>query len=229
MTMDRPLPRCRGLASLALLAALAFGLAAPAEGQEPVRRTPRTASDSAASRVVLISPRVGPPGTKVTIQPLYLPGVTPVVISIGGTRSGFEELAQTATDVDGNLVGTTTFTVPDWAVNDRNYAFMVMDIYFRPLALSEVFFVTGPEGTVLREGWITDEGMACTTFRGDGGELYTLSGDTRTVKVGDRVLVEATLAESSDCPRGTPLRVVRITRRGDTSAARPSPEPPGSR
>lgn len=250
MTMDRPTPRCRGLASAVLLAALLSGPAvlapARAEAQDPRPGRTRAAADSAARRVVLISPRVGPPGTEVTIRPLYLPGVTPVVISIGGTRSGFEELAQTITDVDGNLVGTTTFRVPDWAERDRNYAFMVMDIYFRPLALSEVFFVTGPDGTVLREGWITDEGMACTSFRGDGGELYTLSGDTGAAKVGDRVVVEATVAESSDCPRGTPLRVVRIRRTGDTAGdaalaaapcetvggdrcPRPEPVPPGSR
>ncbi len=230
MTLNRRSPRCRGLASAAPLAALLLGLASiapsPADAQSRRADPPRTAADSAASRVVLITPHSGPPGTEVTIRPLYLPGVTPVVISIGGTRSGFEELAQTETDPDGNLVGTTTFAVPAWAEHDRNYAFMVMDIYFRPLALSDVFFVTGPDGTLVREGWVTDEGMACPTFRGDGGELYTLSGAIGPrLEPGARVAVEARLAESSECPRGTPLQVIRIRLPNASSAAAAAREP----
>lgn len=229
MTMDRRSPRRRAPASAAPLLALLLGLATllPASADAQGRRTttPRTAADSAASRVVLIEPRSGPPGTRVTIRPLFLPGVTPVVVSIGGTRSGFEELAQTETDPDGNLVGTHTFTVPAWAERDRNYAFMVMDIYFRPLALSEVFFVTGPDGTVVREGWVTDEGMACPTFRGDGGELYTLSGVKGKLETGARVVVEARLAESNECPRGTPLRVVSLRLPDASSAVAVAPRP----
>ena len=55
---------------------------------------------------------------------------------------------------------------------------VLLDVYFRPLTLSDAFYVTDLDGMLLRKGRITDEGVDCLSMRGEGeaedGELYTL-------------------------------------------------------
>lgn len=61
-------------------------------------------------------------------------------------------------------------------------------------------------------GTLTDEGVECRALRGDDGALYTLTGDLKKFKTGDRVTVTGTSAEMSTCMQGTTIAVQRIRR-----------------
>jgi hypothetical protein len=70
-----------------------------------------------------------------------------------------------------------------------------------------------PPGNSLRvQGRLTAEGVECPALRGDDGRLYTLTGDLKGFSIGDRVLVEGTLAQISFCMQGTTLQVRSISR-----------------
>jgi hypothetical protein len=59
-------------------------------------------------------------------------------------------------------------------------------------------------------GTLTREGAECQAMRGDDGTLYTLAGDFRGFRPGDRVRVEGRIAEVSICMQGTTIDVRRI-------------------
>ena len=166
--------------------------------------------DPVHTRAPVFTPRSGPPGTAVTVEARDLPAVTPVYLGMGATRSSFEVLSQFVTDQNGEM--SQVVQIPSWAAPDRTHFFVLVDVYFRPLAVSEAFHVTDQDGTLVRRGRITDEGGSCLTMReeGESQELYALIGDTQGLKPGDDVVVEGTLAESSDCTEGTTVRVTRI-------------------
>ena len=132
---------------------------------------------------------------------------------MGAARSGFEVLGQLLlTDGYGEM--SKTVEIPSWATRDRSHFFVLLDVYFRPLTLSDAFYVTDLDGMLLRKGRITDEGVNCLSMRGEGeaedGELDTLAGATEGLKPGDSVVVEGVLLESSDCVQGTTIRVIRV-------------------
>lgn len=216
MTMERTPPPPRGLAPAALLALLAAGALlggpAAASAQVPRARPETLPTDTVAERTIIASPRSGPPGTVVTLRPLYLPAITPVQISIGGTRSGFEVLGQMMTDREGELAQPITFEVPSWTEPDGTYRFMVLDLYFAPLAMSDLFYVTGPDGMVSREGVIEEETGGCALLRGEGDETYALSDTRGELEPGDRVVVEGPVVDSDVCPQGTAVEVRRVQR-----------------
>ena len=189
----------------AVLLALGFGQLA---GQERPPGLMDTKVDSVSRRIRSISPNSGPPGTSVTLRTGSLPAVTAMRIGIGATRFGFEELGQVMTDERGEL--SLTVQVPSWAQREMSHRFIVFDFYFVPLALSDVFHVTGPDGTVQRQGLIGAEDGECRAMRGEDGMLYALAGDTRGVQTGDTVVVDGTVAESLECAQGVTLEVVRI-------------------
>ena len=104
--------------------------------------------------------------------------------------------------------------VPPWATSDRTHFFVIVDVYFRPLAVSAGYYVTDTDGTLARRGVIVkDDG--CFTLREQDQqeqEVYVLSGEgIQDLRSGQEVLLEGTLASTSDCP-GTPLRVTRVVR-----------------
>jgi hypothetical protein len=49
-------------------------------------------------------------------------------------------------------------------------------------------------------------------MRGDDGKLYTLTGDLKGFRTGDRVKVTGRIAEISNCMQGTTLSVEKIER-----------------
>ena len=104
--------------------------------------------------------------------------------------------------------------VPDWATADRTHYFVLVDVYFRPLAVSAAFHVTERDGTLRRRGEIAGDAGDCLTLSeaGEGEELYVLTGDVQDLTLGDEVLVEATLGESPGCGQGTVLQVTRTER-----------------
>lgn len=67
-------------------------------------------------------------------------------------------------------------------------------------------------GRVTVTGRLTGEGVECQAFRSKGGKLYTLAGNLRGFKAGDRVRVVGRVAEISMCMQGTTLSVESIRR-----------------
>jgi hypothetical protein len=71
-----------------------------------------------------------------------------------------------------------------------------------------------PASPIVRvQGQLTGEGVECPAMRSDDGAIYTLLGDLKGLKPGDRVGVEGTRVEISYCMQGTTLQVTQITRR----------------
>ena len=68
-------------------------------------------------------------------------------------------------------------------------------------------------GTIRVQGHLTAEGVECPAMRSEDGTLYTLLGDLKGFKAGERVVVEGTRVEISFCMQGTTLDVKQITRR----------------
>ncbi len=68
----------------------------------------------------------------------------------------------------------------------------------------------GAGGTVTVTGTLTTEGVECQAMRGDDGKLYTLAGDVKEFRAGDRVRVTGRVAEASICMQGTTLTVTGI-------------------
>ncbi|MDE2906866.1 MAG: hypothetical protein OXQ28_12385 [Acidobacteriota bacterium] len=168
--------------------------------------------DPVHTRAPMFSPGSGAPGTEVTVETRDLPALTPVYLGMGATRSSFEVLSQLVTSELGEM--SAVVEVPDWATADRTHYFVLVDVYFRPLAVSAAFHVTEPDGTLRRRGAIADDGGDCLTLReaGEGEELYVLTGDVQDLTLSDEVLVEATLGESPGCGQGTVLQVTRTER-----------------
>ena len=98
-------------------------------GQAPVL-------DPVHARAPVFTPRSGPVGTDVTLETRDLPAVTPIYLGIGATRSSFEVLKQLVTDEFGEM--SEVVQIPSWATTDRTHYFVLVDVYFRPLAVSGV-------------------------------------------------------------------------------------------
>jgi hypothetical protein len=71
---------------------------------------------------------------------------------------------------------------------------------------------TGSANVVIVKGRLTDEGVECQALRANSGELYTLTGNLRRFKVGDKVRVIGEVVEYSFCMQGTTLSVINIRR-----------------
>ena len=168
--------------------------------------------DPVHTRAPVFSPRNGAAGTEVTVETRDLPALTPVYLGMGATRSSFEVLSQLVTSERGEM--SAVVEVPGWATSDRTHYFVLVDVYFRPLAVSAAFYVTDSDGTLRRRGRITDGAGDCLTLieTGEGQERYVLTGDVQGLTVGDDVLVAATLGESPGCTQGTVLQVTRAER-----------------
>ncbi|HEU0175638.1 MAG TPA: DUF5818 domain-containing protein [Blastocatellia bacterium] len=61
-------------------------------------------------------------------------------------------------------------------------------------------------------GKLTNEGVECQAMRSDDGKLYTLTGDLKGFRTGDRVKITGRVAEVSSCMQGTTLGVEKIER-----------------
>jgi hypothetical protein len=170
--------------------------AAPLPAAAPAGH-PQAHEEGPSARDMEISPRVGPPGTRVTLSATRMPSLTPVQLAIGATRSGFEALALGLTTIDGDL--HESVVVPAWAKSDQIHRFLVFNLYFSAvLAESALFHVTGADGSVVREGVVTRAEPGCLALAGDDGERYRLRGRTAELSVGERVRVEGKLSESSE-------------------------------
>jgi hypothetical protein len=202
--------RVRGLLPLA---ALALGLALPSglAGQNDRNRVnTRAVADSFAYRIATFSPSSGPPGTLVAVRWQYLPAITPVRLGVGAQRVGFEVLREILTDAQGEF--SDTIRVPTWAEANRPHMLVVLDFYFRPLAVSSAFQVTNPDGTLSRDGRLMEAAGKCAVLQAEGGEFYYLSGDMKDLKPGDRAIVDGTLGERSLCDAGDREVTIKVSR-----------------
>lgn len=59
--------------------------------------------------------------------------------------------------------------------------------------------------TLCLKGVLTDEGIECQAFRSVSDELFTLIGDLKGYKTGDKVVVCGVVADFSFCMQGTTL------------------------
>jgi hypothetical protein len=83
-----------------------------------------------------------------------------------------------------------------------------------PTSPAEAEFSTSPPGQIIKvDGVLTSEGAECPAMRADGGGVYTLLGDLKGFRSGDRVRVEGMRQEISTCMQGITLQVTQITRR----------------
>lgn len=205
--MSRPLARWSHPFVLPLLAATLLALSlssAPIAGQQedPYRPARLGAHpmllDSALSRPHSVEPGSGPPGTRVTVHMERLPAVSPLWLGIGATRAGFEALTMVLTTPRGDF--TQEVEVPAWAGRDRSTAFIVFDPYFRPLALTRPFHVTGVDGSILRQGQLGPRAESCRQMLGEDGVAYALTGDlAAAAPAGREVIVEGTLDPGTAC------------------------------
>jgi hypothetical protein len=168
-------------------------------------------------RIDSFSPGTGRAGTTVTLTTGGMPAITPVRIGIGATQVGFEEIGQALTTATGEL--TIDVEVPGWADPSFAHVFIVFDFYFAPIALSSEFFVLGPDGNVSREGRIMNDVPECEApaLLTDDGILYALTGDLAEFGVGDRVIVEGSVSNSSLCSRDAGIQVTDIEAGGVAS------------
>ena len=182
---------------------LGFGTSPGVAAQRP--NPLETGLHAVSRRVDNVSPRSGRAGTVVTLKATGMPAITPVRIGLGATEVGFEEIGQALTTEKGEL--SLTVTIPSWTRPDLTHIFIVFDFYFVPIAVSDEFFVLAPDGTVVRQGRITNEVGDCSGLGllTDQGVLYTLVGDLSGFEAGDRVIVEGGIAESTPCPQSATI------------------------
>ena len=200
------------LLGVLLLSVVALRLSLPADlaGQsERNRVNTRAVQDSFAYRIATFSPASGPPGTLVSVRWQYLPAITPVRLGVGAQRVGFEVLREILTSNEGEF--TDTIRVPEWAESNRPHMLVVLDFYFRPLAVSSAFQVTAADGSLSREGRLMDGAGNCAVMQAEGGEFYYLSGDMKGLKAGDRAIVTGKLGERSLCNAGEREVTIRVT------------------
>jgi len=185
---------------LAIAAAMLLAPELPAQIQ-------RVRSNSAARTVDSIIPRSGPVGTEVLVKSGAMPAITPLRVGFGAF-AGFEAFDMVLSSDKGELAMKAT--VPQWASWDRSYRFIVFDVYFQPIALSEPFYATTADGLLFRQGIVSREDPQCVTVKEKTGEVHSLTGDIASLKTGDNVSVEGVFAGMSTCASGAVIRVTRV-------------------
>lgn len=213
MRHRRPVSRARSVRTLTVV--LAAGLSVHGAGWATPLVAQSTSRSSVADierRVDLVEPTSGPPGTRVRVASGEMPSITPIRVGLGGMRSGFESLLDVLTTMDGEF--DVTVALPQWASWDRVHRFVVFDIYFAPIALSELFHVTNAEGLVRREGTVHRGPGGCLFLKDLDGISYALrGGPPEVVRVGADVAVEARIADGGTCGLDYTLDVESATAR----------------
>lgn len=107
--------------------------------------------------------------------------------------------------------------LPEWARPGQQIYFALQSREGRERAVAEVYQVTGrpgrpDRGLISVSGTLTRQGVECPTMRGDDGRTYSLSGNLRNFRPGDRVSIEGRIAELSTCQQGVAVEVRGISR-----------------
>lgn len=160
-------------------------------------------------RIDTISPTSGPPGTLVRVETQDMPVITPIRVGIGAMRTGFEAFDELLTGQEGEFA--VTVEVPQWATWDRVHRFIVFDIYFQPIALSDYFHVTNYEGLIRREGEIHETAGACAELQDTEGLQYALVNlPDDDYDPEERMIVEGRIMEGEACGLPMAIDVVRV-------------------
>lgn len=185
-----------------LLSAFALALltALPAAAQAH----PNPATPDSLRQIQSMEPRMGPPGTEVSLYTENLPLQATVVVGMGAVGTGFEELGNADQGEFGEIGATVR--VPETATWDRAVVFIIFNGNFAPTGLSDPFHVTNAEGAVRRTGVIRREG-GCVTLEDRDGYFYTLTGRVDGTSTGDEVVVEGTPTRSVTCSYADTIEV----------------------
>jgi hypothetical protein len=195
------------LGSMLLLAACARERADESAAPGPEAPAGPPAPTAPARPELALSPASGPPGTQVTVSFSGLAMREPVEVGFGGMGEHVI-LGPVEADADGNL--SATVTVPLDAAPGARFFFLANRETGQVVATPTVFVVTGGDGKVTLSGQMSDEGVECPAMRGEGGELYTLTGSDDWPEAGTRVRVVGQVAEISICQQGLTIAVESI-------------------
>lgn len=186
-------------------------LALPARGSPQEQPGPPHIREAFQRRIETVEPRMGPPGTSVRVASAEMPMITPIWVGVGAIRTGFEAFHQLMTDMDGTFA--VRMEIPAWAQWDRVHTFIAFDLYFRPIALSDVFHVTDEAGRVRRRGTVTEAYVGCLALEDLDGVGYALEGVTPgDLHDGDEVLVEGRIILEGRCNMPYTIAVTRVER-----------------
>lgn len=104
--------------------------------------------------------------------------------------------------------------LPEWARPGMRIYFALQSRDGRDRVVARPYEVVGrsrPERNAIEmSGTITRQGVECPAMRGDDGRTYSLLGDIRGFRPGDRVSISGRIAEMSICQQGTAIEVRRI-------------------
>ena len=176
-----------------------------------VVRLPAGAAPTRPAATVSISPQRGEPGTVVQGSASGFPASASLKFLAGRNPSTLREFRPVTTDNRGRA--NVNIRIPDWAAGLRSIVFAFETPDGRVRAVSQPFRIVEEDddaGRLVVAGTLTREGAECQAMRGDDGKLYTLAGEFRGFRPGDRVRVEGRVAEVSTCMQGTTIEVSRI-------------------
>lgn len=212
MWITRPLPLSGATECAPALCLAAFLLPTGLVAQGHEDRLP-PARPALERLIESVEPRAGPVGTRVRVSSVEMPMITPIWVGIGASRTGFEAFHTIMTDMDGTFA--VDIDVPTWARWDQAHTFIAFDLYFRPIALSEVFHVTDERGHVQRSGDVREPTPGCVGLADDEGHLYALEGVLPgDLRPGEAVVVEGPLLLGERCGMPQTITVLSLARQG---------------
>ncbi|MDE2720877.1 hypothetical protein [Candidatus Palauibacter polyketidifaciens] len=182
---------------------------------------PNPATPDSLRQIQTMEPRIGPPGTEVSLYTENIPLQARVVVGLGAIGTGFEELG-TGDQGEFGEIGATV-SVPETATWDRAVVFIIFNGNFAPTGLSDPFHVTDEAGRIQRTGTIAGQENGCVTFEDRDGYFYTLAGDVGDAAAGDYLVVEGPASRSVACPHADTIEVDRMEE--TEPFERPRPEP----
>lgn len=146
-----------------------------------------------------IAPRGGSIGAVVRLSAQGLPPKSSLLIAFANLRM-YQLMQRVTTDETGSFL--TAQEVPEWAeLNGVHYFFASFDDEI-PLALSEGFHVTAPDGSARVTGTIGNRAEGCVELRDAKDVLYHLVGEVGERQPGERVAVRGTIGEPTACAGG---------------------------
>ncbi len=217
--MNRFLKRRAPARTFSGLGALSILLYAPSAAFAQAH--PNPATPDSLRQIQTMEPRIGPPGTEVSLYTENIPLQARVVVGLGAIGTGFEELG-TGDQGEFGEIGATV-SVPETATWDRAVVFIIFNGNFAPTGLSDPFHVTDEDGRIQRTGTIEGQENGCVTFEDRDGYFYTLAGDLGDAGTGDYFIVEGAASRSVACPHADTIEVDRMEE--TEPFERPRPEP----
>ncbi|HEX2255530.1 MAG TPA: LysM peptidoglycan-binding domain-containing protein [Afifellaceae bacterium] len=165
---------------------------------------------------LFVEPGFARPGRDVELTALGLPPGSRARILGGMSPDDLTVIDRVSVDGRGRL--RASVEVPDWARPGSPFYFAVETRWPPVQALAEPIRIgwvgrgpgRGRDRDLTVIGTLTREGVECPALRGDDGRLYTLAGDIRGFRPGDRIRVEGQPADFSTCMQGTTIEVSRI-------------------